>query len=78
MNQEIEDRIRSIMSAVLAIPAGEINEDTSPESIESWDSMKHMNMVVGLEEEFDIEFSDDDIMDMNSFALIIEAVSARV
>lgn len=78
MNQEIEDRIRSVMSAVLAVPAEEINDGTSPDSIESWDSMKHMNMVVGLEEEFDIEFSDDDIVDMNNFALIVEAVSARV
>lgn len=78
MSQEIEDRIRSVMSAVLAVPAEEIDDDTSTESIESWDSMKHMNMVVGLEEEFDIEFSDDDIVDMNSFSLIVEAVSDKV
>lgn len=78
MSQEIEDRIRSVMSAVLAVPAEEIDDDTSTESIESWDSMKHMNMIVGLEEEFDIEFSDDDIVDMNSFSLIVEAVSDKV
>ena len=78
MSQEIEDRIRSVMSAVLAVPAEEFDNDTSTESIESWDSMKHMNMIVGLEEEFDIEFSDDDIVDMNSFSLIVEAVSDKV
>jgi len=78
MSQDINDKIATVMSAVLAIPDTEINENTSPESVEHWDSLKHMNLVVALEEEFDIEFDDDEIMDMNSYPTIVETVGGKL
>jgi len=35
-----------------------------------WDSLKHMNLIVGLEEEFDIEFNDEDIGSLLNLKLI--------
>jgi acyl carrier protein len=56
---------------VFEIPIGQINEDSSPDTIESWDSLKHMNLVIALEEEFDCEFSDFEIVDLLSYKLIM-------
>lgn len=78
MSQDLNDKITTVMSAVLAIPDTEINENTSPESVEHWDSLKHMNLVVALEEEFDIEFDDDEIMEMNSYPTIVEMVGGKL
>ena len=36
--------------------AEEINEESSPDTIESWDSLRHMNIVIALEEEFNVQF----------------------
>ena len=69
-----EDRIKNVMSLVFELPIKDINKNSSPETIETWDSLKHMNLVVALEEEFKIEFSDDEIlemMDYNSIETII-------
>ena len=63
----MENRIKKVMSVVFEVPLKTINEKSSPETIESWDSLKHMNLVVALEEEFDIEFNDDEILMLNSF-----------
>ena len=70
MGNKLEDRIKNIMSVVLEIPAKEIDDGSSPDTIESWDSLKHMNLVIALEEEFDTEFIEDEILDMMNYALI--------
>lgn len=66
----MENRIKKVMSEVLGIDEAEINENTSPEIIESWDSLKQMNLIVAFEEEFEIELSDDDIENLLNFKLI--------
>ena len=70
MEEIIEDRIKEAMSAVFNVPADEINDESSPNNIQLWDSLKHMNMVVALEEEFETEFTDDEILEMMNYVLI--------
>ena len=60
MGNMVEGRIKNVMSAVFEIPVDQIKDNSSLDTIESWDSLKHMNLVVALEEEF--EFSDDGII----------------
>jgi len=70
MNSQLEKRIKNVMSAVLELSANEITDDSSPDTIRSWDSLKHMNLVSSLEEEFDCLFSDSEILEMMNFPLI--------
>ena len=65
-----EESIKNVMSAVFEIPEEQIKDDSSPDTIESWDSLKHMNLIVALEEEFEVEFTDDEILEMMNYALI--------
>jgi acyl carrier protein len=39
----------------------EINEDSSADSIEQWDSLRHLNLVLALEEEFGISIPDEEV-----------------
>jgi len=66
----MRDRIKKIMSIVFITPLEQINDDASPDTIESWDSLKHMSLVVALEEEFDIEFKDKHIAEMLNLKII--------
>ena len=74
----MENRIKKVMSEVLGIDEASIGDSTSPENVESWDSLKQMNIIVALEEEFDIEFNDEDIIEMLNFKLIYEIVKGYV
>ena len=65
-----ETVLRSVMSAVFGVPSEEINSDSSMDTIESWDSLKHMNLVIALEEEFEITIPDDEAANITSYALI--------
>ena len=70
MNKIIDERIKGVMSSVFNVPKGEIQSDASPNTINSWASLRHMNLIIGLEEEFDIEFDDDDIGNLLNYDLI--------
>ena len=66
----MENRIKKVMSDILGIDVALINDDTSQDNINEWDSLKHMNLVVALEEEFEIEFEDEDIENLLNYKLI--------
>jgi len=70
MDNSVEDRIKNVMSSVFEISKDDIKDDASPDNIESWGSLKHMNLIVALEEEFNFEFSDDDISNNMNYQLI--------
>ena len=65
-----KERIKNVMSLVFELPIKDISKNSSPETIETWDSLKHMNLVIALEEEFKIEFSDDEILEMMDYSSI--------
>ena len=77
MTNKIEDRTKKVMSAVFEISTGEINDKSSPDNIISWDSIKHMNLVVALEEEFDIQFNDSEIVELQNLSLIINIIGEK-
>ena len=71
MRNTIEDRVKKVLSNVFGINATSISADVSPDNIEKWNSLGHMNLVIALEEEFGITFNDQQLIEMMSYPLII-------
>lgn len=70
----MEDQIRKVMSRVLRIPDHQIDEVVSVDTVSAWDSLQHINLVLALEEEFDVRFSVDDIGLITSYPAIIKVL----
>ena len=70
----MEKRLYKILSQVLNIPIEQINNESSPDTITEWDSLKHMNLVLTIEQEFDIQFTEEQIIEMLNVALIVETL----
>ena len=66
----MENRIKTVIADVLMIDLDTLNDESSPETIDEWDSLKQMNIIIALEEEFEILFSDDDVIEMLNVKLI--------
>ena len=66
----MEDKIKEVISNIFGTPLNEINGQSSPDTIENWDSINHMKLITALEEEFDIEFTDEEILEMQNVKLI--------
>lgn len=63
MNNLLESRVHQIFSDVFSIPVDQLQSEASPESVSTWDSLNHLNLVLALEQEFGIQFSPEEAMD---------------
>ena len=68
----VRERVYKIISLVFNVPIENINDESSSDDIETWDSLKHMNMVLALEEEFNVQFGEEQVLEMLNVGLIIE------
>ncbi len=73
-----EAKLKSVIAAVLGVPAASIGPDSSQDTIEAWDSLKHMNLVLALEQEFGVSVPDEEAAEITSYPLIKVVLSELV
>jgi len=59
-------KLYDIISKVFSVQISEINDESSPETIESWDSFNGLILVDELESNFNIKFSVSEIVDVKN------------
>ena len=64
--------IRGIMSKVFEIDLSEISNNANQKDIMKWDSLQHLNLIVEIEDKFDISIDPEDISVMVTVEKIIE------
>jgi len=68
--QNLEERLKDVMSAVFGVEPSEINEDSSQDNIDGWDSVKSLALIVSLEEEFGVSIPLEEVVNMTNFKYI--------
>ncbi|MBN2559850.1 MAG: acyl carrier protein [Phycisphaerae bacterium] len=63
---EDSQKFRSIVSTILDVPEGQVTDDLSPETVDTWDSLNHINLISALEQEFGVTLSADSLPDSMS------------
>jgi len=62
--------VEEVVSGVFGVEPQSLDESSSPESVEGWDSMGHVNLVTALEQHFNVSIDIDDVMEMGSVGKI--------
>lgn len=65
-----EALLKQVIATILQVDPSVVGPDSSSDTIESWDSLKHMNLVLALEEEFNVTIPDDEAANITSYKLI--------
>lgn len=68
------EETKEIISAILQIPADQIDAEAEMTDIEGWDSMRNVMILSQLEEHFNIMFPPDDIFDLTSARAFAEEI----
>jgi acyl carrier protein len=71
---EIKTRARAALAKALKVPAETITDNASQMDLSDWDSVRHMNVVLALENDFGIEFEDAELPTLTSLPLLVAAV----
>lgn len=71
----LSEKVKEILSSVFEISVQNINEDFCQNDTASWDSIKHLNLIIILEEEFGIQINDNIIPELTSYSQILNFIS---
>jgi acyl carrier protein len=58
----MEEKLKNILAQVLKIDTSIINDTSSPDNIQSWDSFNGLMLVTELEKGFAVKFTIDEVM----------------
>ena len=69
--QEIEGVVLLVLKTVLKT---EVDLSTSRENTAKWDSLKHIEVMFAIEDELNVQFSEEELPDLNSVSQIVDRV----
>lgn len=73
----MDEKIEGLLAEVLQVPPATITDELTMKDLDAWDSLKHMELVVSLEQNFDVQLSFDDIVAMQSVGAIKRVLRER-
>jgi len=73
---QIEQKVSAVFSKILRMQF-ENNHSITREHLSKWDSLKHIEIMFALEDDLVVEFTEQELVDLDSFQNIVEAVWRR-
>lgn len=73
---DLGQRLRDVVGAVFGVDPAMITADASSATIAEWDSVRHLQLMLALEEEFNVQFDADELVSLRSIALIDQRLRA--
>ena len=77
MDLKLSQDIRRIASDILEVPASRLTSASSPENVETWDSIQHLTLVMALEQHLGMKFDPEEIESMRSIGAIESVVFTK-
>ncbi|MEO7649446.1 MAG: acyl carrier protein [Bryobacteraceae bacterium] len=71
------ESVRRIASDLFQLAPDQVRPDSSPETIANWDSVQHMNLILALESEFDVQFEPEEFEQMNTISGIAALLESK-
>ncbi len=68
-------RLKSLLAKILGINEGDINENTSPENVATWDSFNGLLIASQLEDEFKVKFTMEEVTSVKNVGDIIRTLN---
>jgi acyl carrier protein len=70
------DQVREVAADVFGVEAASLSASSSPESVEAWDSVMHLNLVLALEQRFNIALPPEAIEKIKTLGAAAEVVAS--
>lgn len=69
-SQQVPSSLRDIIADTLEIPPVDVTPELSSDSVEMWDSFRHLQMILALEGEYGVQFDPQQIPELTTVAKI--------
>jgi acyl carrier protein len=74
----IETKCVEVFAKVMGVPSESIRDNSSPDTIEDWDSLLHVELIANLEQFFSIQISPEEGIELENFRSIVSIVENKL
>jgi acyl carrier protein len=71
------DELKQVIAATFQIPIDSIPDDGSNETVENWDSLGQINLIMALEKQFKVSFTLEEILEMRDIPTIRRLIAEK-
>jgi acyl carrier protein len=76
-SQEVPSSLRNILSDIFEIPPEQVTPDLNAETVDTWDSFRHLQAILALEGEYGVQFDPQRIPDLTSVSLLQQELEKK-
>lgn len=76
--EEIFERLDAVFQDVFDDDEITVNEETTADDIEDWDSLEHINLVAAVETEFGMKFTMGEVVTMKNVGEMVDIILTRI
>jgi len=66
-----------VLKTIADVLKAEINENTMKIDVPSWDSLKHIQLIMEVEEKFGVEIPIEKVPDIDSVSILLKLIEAE-
>lgn len=71
------DKLIALFAEEFSVEPSILSDDSSPDSVEAWDSLAAMRLVAAIEESFDVRLSTSEIMKMRTIGIARSVLKSK-
>ena len=77
MNSQIPSSLRDIFADTLEISREDVTPQLNTDESETWDSFRHLQLILSIEDEYGVQFDPQKIPELTSVAKVQEALEQK-
>ncbi|MEN9394808.1 MAG: hypothetical protein RL362_1029 [Bacteroidota bacterium] len=78
MSHNIEERVNGVFRRIFKNDSIQVNRSTTAQDIKGWDSITHLHIISGMEEEFSVEITGFEVMNMENVGDLFDLLSDKL
>lgn len=76
--KEIFDKMEEIFTDIMDLKDIKLNDETSADDIEEWDSLSHIQIIVAIEKAFGIKFSSQEMITWKNVGDMVDCIQSKI
>lgn len=76
--EELFNRLNEVFRDVFDDESITVNDSTTADDIEDWDSLEHINLLAAVEQEFGMKFNMGEVVSMKNVGEMADIITARL
>lgn len=76
--EEVLERLTTVFRSVFDDEEIVLKEETTAADIDDWDSLEHINLLVAVEQEFNIKFNMNEVSNMKNVGEMVDIIISRI